>query len=82
MSTHTHDSMIANILKDPWTYISSIGTAYFLSIETIMNSVTPVLAFLGALGGVVLFVLGLREKWKSSKIQDMTIEKLRREMNK
>ncbi len=62
--------MLIPFLKDPWTYIATFGTTFFISIQWVAQNLTPLATFIGALTGIVVLLYGLRSKIIENKNMD------------
>ncbi len=74
--------MLTTFLKDPWTYISSIGTAFFISIQYMTDTLTPIITFFGAVIGIIVLSIGLSIKLKEKKNADLEGEIKRLELQR
>lgn len=62
--------MFVQFLKDPWTYIATFGTTFFISIQWVAQNLTPLASFVGALIGIGVLVMGFRSKIIENKNMD------------
>jgi hypothetical protein len=71
--------MIAHILKDPWTYLS---TGMIIAVQWVMAHVNIMFGIIMGLGGIITLVFRIKADMKKSKIQDIELkikeEELRR----
>ncbi len=61
-------------LKDPTTYIASIGMILMFAVNWIVDNVNPVLGLLAGLGGLVMIVLSIAEKIKKDKLNSLELK--------
>ncbi len=69
--TINNTRMLTLLFKDPWTYIASIGTAFFITIDWVAQNMTPIVTLLGALIGIAVLCVGFVTKLKEKKNADL-----------
>lgn len=73
--------MIQQMIKDPWSYIATVGTLF---VQWVMMHASTMVGLLMGLGGIITIYFGIREKIKKNKLLDMEIrekEQDRRDRN-
>ena len=73
--------MVSSILKDPYTYLATVGTSLMVSIQYVAENFSPFVAFIGGILGLVMLILGISEKVKANKVKTLQIRKLTKELN-
>jgi hypothetical protein len=58
-------------MKDPWSWIATIGP---LMVQWVMAHASSAVGLLMGLGGVITFYFGIKEKIKKNKLLDMQIK--------
>jgi|GEM_PF-6164007 len=75
MNTTEHTQpMLAHIIKDPWTYLSTAAAAMVLAVNWIAEYATPIMGLLAGIGGLAVLLLGILEKRKKNKLLDLEIK--------
>ena len=66
--------MVLSVLKDPWTYIASATTGFFISLQWLAQWATPLVAFVGACIGLVGIIIGVRQKLLQNKLLEQELK--------
>lgn len=69
--TINNTRMLTLLIKDPWTYIASLGTAFFIAIDWVSQNMTPIVTLLGAVIGIAVLCVGFVTKLKEKKNADL-----------
>jgi len=80
--TINNTRMLTLLIKDPWTYIASIGTAFFITIDWVARNMTPIATFIGAVIGIAVLCVGFVTKLKEKKNADLEEQIKRHELRK
>ncbi len=62
--------MFKEIIRDPWTYIATVGTVV---VQWVMTHGSTVVGLLMGVGGIITIGLGIKEKIKKNKLLDLEI---------
>jgi hypothetical protein len=71
--------MIAHILKDPWTYLS---TGMIIAVQWVMAHVNIMFGIIMGLGGIITLVFRIKADMKKSRIQDIEMQIRQEELNR